>query len=166
VIAFDTARMIASATAVQNRLSAAGQRMQNVSPALEVAAQELDVLIQQAFDSETSPSGAKWRPLAPSTIKRRNGRGRGALDLTGRLRRSFRYTVRGNQLRLYNTSGYFDPHQRGDRKRTPPRPPQRAMVPFHALGGGTYRLMSTGPAARWAARMRAHIKRYIIRGRV
>jgi phage gpG-like protein len=166
VIVFDVERMIASANAVSNRLSAAGQRAANVGPALEAAALELRELIDQSFATETSPSGAKWKPLAASTIKRRNGRGRGTLDLTGRLRNSFRYTVRGNSLRLYNTSGYFDPHQRGDRKRTPPRPPQRAMVPFHALGGGTYRLMSTGPAARWAQRMRAHIKRYIIRGRV
>lgn len=166
MIIFDATRSIASANAVTKRLSAAGERARNVGPALEVAAVELAATIQASFDSKTSPSGAKWKPLAASTLKRRKGRGNGALDLTGRLRNSFRYTVRGNTLRLYNTSGYFDPHQRGDRKRQPPRPPQRAMVPFHALGGGTYRLMSSGPAARWAARMRAHIKRYIIRGRV
>lgn len=165
MIVIDTAKMIERVHKHTAKMTKMQNRARDLSPILKHIANDLLVVIDDSFVEEGSPSGKKWLPLKPSTIAKRKGRGRGILHLTGKLRAGFRANViAGNRIKLTNTSGYFDPHQRGDRKRTPPRPPQRAMVPFHALGGGTYKVMTSGRAAVWRKKVQARIKRYIQRG--
>ena len=165
MIVIDTAKMIDRVHKYTEKFTKMQRRANDLTPILKHVANDLLVVIDDSFVEESSPSGKKWLPLKPSTIAKRKGRGRGILHLTGKLRAGFRANVLpGNRIKLTNTSGYFDPHQRGDRKRRPPRPPQRAMVPFHALGGGTYQVMTTGRAAVWRRKVAARIKRYIQRG--
>ena len=165
MIQIDTTAMTKQVHKHSDKLTKMQRRASNLTPILQHIANDLLVTIDDSFIHEESPSGKKWEALKPSTMARRKGKGRGILHLTGKLRAGFRASVLpGNRIKLTNSSGYFDPHQRGDRKRNPARPPQRAMVPFHALGGGTYKAMTTGRAGVWRKKTIARIKRYIQRG--
>lgn len=165
MITVDTQKMMEKIYKSKNKITKMAERATNLQPILPHIANDLLVVVDDSFITESSPNGQRWKPLAPSTIAKRKGRGRGILHLTGKLRAGFRTRVlAGGKILLTNTSGYFDPHQRGDRKRAPARPPQRAMVPMHALGGGTYTAMTGGRASEFKAKAAARIKRYIQRG--
>ena len=165
MIVIDTAAMIAKVGKHTDKMTRMQARMRDLTPILKHIANDVLVVADDSFVTETSPSGKRWKPLAPSTIAKRKGRGRGILHLTGKLRGGMRATVLpGNRIRITNLAGYLDPHQRGDQKRRPPRPPQRAVLPFHALGGGTYSAMTSGRGLAWRKKTQARIKRFIQRG--
>lgn len=61
--------------AVRKRLADLIARGEDPSPAMAAIAEHLRVSAQQRFEAEAGPGGAKWPPLARSTLKRlRKGR--------------------------------------------------------------------------------------------
>lgn len=52
-------------------------RFNDLEPALKVAAEDLSLLVSNAFRSDTSPSGEKWPELSPATVELRKRKGGG-----------------------------------------------------------------------------------------
>lgn len=77
------------------------------------------------YRQERSPSGDKWQPLAPATIKRKKSKGYplSILIAKGKMINSFRKEVTKDKLTISNTAEYFDFHQEGTG-----RIPQRVIV--------------------------------------
>ena len=63
-------------------------RIQDLTPALQVLAEELRTLIDDSFDESHTPDARKWIPLADSTIRQRRGKSSKPLADTNRLRSS------------------------------------------------------------------------------
>ena len=87
-------------TAVRERLAGLEARAQNFAPALDLVAKLLEAQTQRVFDTQGEALGARWQPLAASTMRARQMRWgyyratpAGAIDRilewTWRLRRSF-----------------------------------------------------------------------------
>lgn len=73
--------------------------------------------IKERFDKEQSPEGAKWKPLAPATIKHRQKRHKTSimkiLQDTGALRRSIAYEAGNNYVKVGSVLKYARIHQFG-----------------------------------------------------
>ncbi len=79
------------------------------------------------FEVSRAPDGSPWPPLSPVTLAR-TGKDRKPLFLTGRLRNSIAWTVRGNAIIVGTNLVYARIHQyggyagRGRKVRIPARP--------------------------------------------
>lgn len=79
------------------------------------------------FEESRAPDGTPWPPLSPVTLAR-TGKNRKALILTGRLRNSIAWTVRGDAIVVGTNVVYARIHQyggyagRGRKVRIPARP--------------------------------------------
>lgn len=102
----------------------------NIDAALRTAGAEIvDFTGIEVFATEGAAGGRKWKPLSAQyeRIKARLYPGRGILEATGKMSRSFRYQTRRslgmNVLRVYNIDPKFPYHQLGT-----PRMPARPML--------------------------------------
>ena len=124
--------------AVLDRLAGLESRLASPEPALEIVADLLEAHVAKTFDTEGAEAGARWAPLAASTVRARTRRtgyyrlapsmGAGPtgpiLTWTGRGRRSFARGGTGH-VRQISASGltwgstvdYLRFHQFGARRR-------------------------------------------------
>lgn len=81
--------------------------------------------IRERFNKEQSPDRQKWKPLAPSTVKRRLKRHKKGnmriLQDTGELRRSIAFEAGDSSVRIGSKLKYARTHQFG-RGKIPARP--------------------------------------------
>ena len=74
MIVIDTAAMIAKVGKHTDKMTRMQARMRDLTPILKHIANDVLVVADDSFLTETSPSGKRWKPLAPSTIAKRAGR--------------------------------------------------------------------------------------------
>lgn len=78
----------------------------------------------EVFETEGSEIGERWERLSPYTVaqKARSGYGgKGILERTGSMRRSFKTIVSSDQAVIFNTAEYFGYHQSNRPRRKLPR---------------------------------------------
>lgn len=90
--------------------------------ALHAIGQHQVMQTQRRISTEKAdPDGTKWRPLALSTLKARDGKGRGALWATGQLFSSIKYKVVNKTVQVFTSLPYARWLQFGSRN-APARP--------------------------------------------
>ena len=108
------------------KLSGLSNELNNFSSALRDTGSFLkDFYSKAPFATQGSIYGSRWQPLSPKYAQWKAKRfpGRGLLERTGMMRRSFDFQSTSNFLRLYNTAPYFAVHQVGGE-----RMPRRVMI--------------------------------------
>lgn len=112
------------------RLKAMGVELNDFSDEFkQMGAELVDFFSGPVFDTEGGITGARWANLKPEYewLKRRMWPGRGILEASGQLRRSFRYFASKTLLKIDNVRmPLFAFHQRGTIKM-----PARAMFRFN-----------------------------------
>ena len=136
------------------------ERAGNLTPVLQVLAQDLKTVVDNAFDQSKSPGGAPWKPLAESTLKRRrSGKGRGPkakpLIDTARLRNSANTRALPRAIQFGSNVEYAAAQQFGTG-----RIPARPFLPVEPTGEFTQR----GPAEAWLREAEEAIANYIETG--
>lgn len=89
------------------------ERARNLEPAIKVAAQVVDKLIQDSFRNSASPSGEAWEQLKPSTVAGRTKGSDKALVDTATLKNSTHATDWGKSIVFGSTVPYAATHQFG-----------------------------------------------------
>lgn len=145
------------------------RRMRDLRPPMRVGAVALTKLIDDSFEEQRHPGGAKWQDIKRKTKKARAKRRRSKssstriLIDTGRLRRSWFARVKGRKVIEFGTNvPYGAPHQAGAPKR---KIVARRMGPVR-LVGTRWELVTTGPAGKYFTTLRRSILDYIRTGRV
>lgn len=98
------------------------------SPAFQQTASELKAIFSNdVFQSEGRAISAPWQPLKPSYAaqKARKYPGKGILEATGHMRRSFQSMFKPDMAAVWNTASYFKYHQ-SNKPRS--RLPRRVMM--------------------------------------
>ena len=132
-------------------------RAQDLTPALEVVAQDMVLMLDDAFDTSTSPMGEPWAPLSQATIDRKKS-SRPLID-TQTLRNSINAQVVSPTAITFGTNvPYAAFHQFGTR-----RIPRRSFLPV-ILANGRFVFANTGPAAVFLAEARELLRRYVADG--
>lgn len=91
------------------------QRLQRLEPLLQEVKTVAQTSVNRSFETGVDPDGNPWARLAPSTLRdRRGGQGK-LLQRTGKGRRSVRFIIQGNELKI-TYLGYMRFHQQGTRK--------------------------------------------------
>ena len=155
---------------VRAEIGKVNSRMQvTLTPALKAMAAEIDLLIDDTFDTQSGPSGQKWKDIKDATKKRRAKRRKSKstsariLMDTGVLRRSWFTRVRPPRTVVFGTNvPYAAPHQAGAPKANIVA---RRMAPVR-LVGGRWQLVRSGPAGAMWNRVREQVLRYIATGKV
>ena len=148
---------------VQSQLSDIAARAEDLSPILEVVVQDIRTAIDDSFNEQSSPSGARWQPLAQSTLDRRKGTSATILVDTGRLRNSIAVSWTRKSISFGTNVAYGGAHQFGY---TPRRLPARPFMPVESDGGGGSRLMTGGRASALWEQARADVDHYIRTGEI
>lgn len=139
------------------------KRAKAPTPALRVAAVELETMVQDSFGNQGSPAGEPWAPLKPATIYRRamaRGGGRRKARASKRKLKAYQVGVdfRFNKKALRNLSGLkiLQDTARGKNatsvKATGNRIQFRNNVAYMRghLGGDTKRSPQQPPMRQWA----------------
>lgn len=98
------------------RLKRAGVNITDFSEELRAVGEYLrDFVGRLVFETEGGILGARWAPLSEpyGFRKRTEYPGRGILERTGRLRRSFLFKSTATMVLLYNPTPYLKKHQFG-----------------------------------------------------
>jgi phage virion morphogenesis protein len=160
---------MATAAEYRDRLKAIAERLRDMSPIMEVVAQDTRTLIDDSFNSQTSPEGQPWAALSETTIAINPRRAGGKpLNDTTRLRRSITTETTRSGFRFGTNVGYAATHQFG-------RPDNRVFGgargpiparPFLPVAGirGSHRLMRGGAAGAHWARVRTDIAHWLRTG--
>ena len=158
------------------------RRILDLRPPMRVGAAALTRLIDDTFDQQRAPGGAKWQDIKQATkdARRSPKRGRGKkrksgrrarppntsariLIDTGRLRRSWFARPKGRKEIEFGTNvPYAGVHQAGSTKKNIVA---RRMGPVR-LVGTRWEFVTTGPAGRYYSTLRRVILDYIRTGRV
>ena len=82
---------------------------------LQEVGEALLLNLDQRFEAEVDPSGKKWQKLSPFTLRLKEEQKRilKILQSTGRLRRSFEYTINQDDLVIGTNVSYAKKHQLG-----------------------------------------------------
>lgn len=131
------------------------ERMANLTPVLQVMAQDLRTMIDNAFDQSKSPMGGTWAPLKPATIKRRRKKSSQPLVDTGRLRNSVTTQAFPRAIQFGSNVEYAAPQQFGT-AHIPPRP----FLPITPAN----QFATTGAAGAWLRELDEAIANYIETG--
>lgn len=106
-------------------LRAKGDSVKDWTPAFKTASEELkDLFSGEVFDSEGRAIQETWSPLSRAYAARKAQKypGRGVLEATGRMRRSFNNLYQRDRAVIWNAMEYFKYHQsRQPRSRLPRR---------------------------------------------
>jgi phage gpG-like protein len=142
------------------------ERTVNLSPVLEVAADDTKTLIDTSFRELRSPGGRKWRGLHRSTIKKRRekyGHNRTViitpLNDTGIMKNSVTATFTPSSIKFGTNVPYAAYHQFGTGRMN------RPFMPVE-LSGAQYVLMTGGAAGRHWSDVREMVIEYIRTGRI
>lgn len=170
----------------EEALRALQERLTDLTPVMEVAASDTTTLIDDSFDSESSPDGSPWAPHRAATLsiranKRRSGasrrRSRGLatgariLQDSLRLRRSITGSAFSSGFAFGTNVPYGTPHQLGasirvfGNEKAPATIPARPFLPVTG-SRGQYQLMTSGRAGEHWTRVRSMIERYILTGEI
>ncbi|MEQ8959774.1 MAG: phage virion morphogenesis protein [Coleofasciculus sp. C2-GNP5-27] len=85
---------------VEEDMKELAKRLGDLSPAFDEIGQELQVIVDDAFEEQKDPDGKPWKPLSKTTLNMRLTREENPITSTrllsdsGRLRRSIRSTFR------------------------------------------------------------------------
>lgn len=154
----------------QKRFEEMSARLRDMSPVMEVAAQDTKLLIDDSFQNSASPDGTPWEPFAEATLRispRRQG-GRLLVD-TARLRNSITVPHTARSFSFGTNVAYGGPQQfgasirvfgRGRTRRLPARP----YLPVE--GDGRFRLMTSGRAGEHWTQVRVMVAAYIRTGEI
>jgi phage gpG-like protein len=134
---------------------AIADRMRNLTPVLQVLAQDLRTLIDDAFDQSRSPMGQPWAPLKPATIKRRRKGSSKPLVDTGRLRNSVAVRAKPRSIEFGSNVSYAAPQQFGTSAI-----PGRAFLPITPSG----QFGESGAAGEFLHNLDEAIAKYIETG--
>lgn len=136
-------------------------RLADLSPVLEVIAQDVRTAIDDSFAEQASPDGSPWAPLSRATVRRRRGTGAPTILVdTGRLRNSIATQYTQRSLSFGSNVVYGGAHQFGY---APRRLPARPYMPV-TIDGGAFALMTTGRAGELWARARADVAHWVRTG--
>jgi len=94
-------------------------KLKSFSPELKKTGEFLkDFYSSVPFATEGSIYGERWAKLDPKYAVRKQKKypGRGILEASGRLRKSFKFMNTDSLLKVWNTAGYYPYHQIGTRK--------------------------------------------------
>lgn len=112
---FDFRLTIDGDEVVAQRFKIASRKLLNFAEPLG----NIGEMMLKDFDRNFTSEGAfledRWQQLAPSTLyeKSRKYPGKGILERTGKLRKSFEYRTRKESVILFNRTEYFPYHQLG-----------------------------------------------------
>lgn len=100
-----------------NKIKEGREKLSDLTPFWESVGMYMIKQTIQNFEYERSPDGVKWKPLSPSTIKRRMKRSKKGrfkiLQDTGELRRSIAYKAFKNKVIFGSNLVYAATHQFG-----------------------------------------------------
>jgi len=164
---------------VKRAVEGAKARTRDLTPVLTSLADEVKLLIEDAFDGSHSPDGSSWAALSPKTVaKRRRGSSKPLVD-TNNLRNSVTTRGFGTTLSFGSNVAYARPHQMGftrsgqyKRRMYNPRrekdSPWSYSVPARPYLPVTpqFTLMNTGPAGEVWALARRMVMQFIATGEV
>lgn len=125
-----------SAADVQQRLAEVGQRVADLTPAMQEIGEALLLSTRQRFDAQSDPEGRKWTPLTPRYAKAKGKRKnalRGILTLTGALRDTIAYQAGPRAVQVGSNRAYAAIHQLGGKTGRGGTMPAR---PFLGLSAG------------------------------
>lgn len=138
-------------------------RLADMSPILEVVAQDVKTAIDDSFAQQSSPDGTPWAPLSRATLSKRRGSGAQSILIdTGRLRNSVTTTFGRRSIGFGTNVAYGGAHQFGY---TPRRLPARPYMPVTSDGGG-FSLMTTGRAGALWQRARQDVEHWVLTGEI
>lgn len=111
-------------------LRGVGAGIKDWTPAFKETADELvSVFSNDVFASEGRKIGEKWDPLSPRYLaqKRADGYGgKGILERTGEMRKSFQKLFKADHAEVWNSAAYFQYHQSKAPRRS--NLPRRVMM--------------------------------------
>jgi len=110
------------------RLRGISDKLQDWRPAFEETAHDLkEIFANDVFDTEGRAIGQPWAPLSPAyaAYKAQKYPGKGILEASGKMRKSFQTLVKPDMAAIWNTAAYFKYHQSNQPRFHLPR---RAMM--------------------------------------
>lgn len=143
------------------KLDAMRSRVEDLSPVTAVFAEEMKSVIDDSFESGTSPTGKQWVRLKPKTQRQKAHLGFSATPLTrtGALRNRIatKGTKAGILAGISPTTPYGLMHQFGGG-----HVPARPFLPFDQ----GHKFIAKGPAKSFLVRLRKAVKKFITTGKV
>lgn len=91
------------------------QRFSDLRPTLKLVGEYLLLATDKRFETETDPSGKKWKSLSPYTLRLKRERGQilKILQATGRMRSSITYQVYADKVIVGTNVSYAYRNQAG-----------------------------------------------------
>jgi phage gpG-like protein len=140
------------------KMSAMVKRTQDMTPAMKVGAQAISRLLLNTFQKSASPTGVRWKPLAPQTIAKRKDNSSTPLIDKGPLSESMA-TSYGARTINFGTNIKYAGYQQFGTRYIPARP----FLPITRAGDLTD---DAGPAKLVFDRIAAQVGSYIVNGRL
>jgi len=128
-MAFELKWEVEGVTELSRRLNFLDSELKDFTPAFRKSASQLKSFVSgEVFDSEGAVYGAKWAPLNPAyeAFKQSKYPGKGILERTGKMRKSFKTQHSADFAVVYNGAKYFGYHQSRAARNT--RLPRRVML--------------------------------------
>jgi phage virion morphogenesis protein len=94
------------------------EKLGDLKPALQDIGEYLQIAHEQRFVDQVSPDGTPWAPLSPSYQRNKTKNKNRILFLDGRLAKSFRYQISGNELNFGTNVPYAAHHHFGTKPYT------------------------------------------------
>lgn len=162
---------VTGAQQAQQLVQDIADRLRDMRPIMEVAAQDTKTLIDDSFATSTSPEGAPWAPLseATQTINPRRTGGKPLVD-TARLRNSVTTQAGASGFSFGTNVVYAGTHQFGRSSnrvfgKSPGPIPARPFLPITSVSGRTS-LAPGGNAGRHWQQVKAMIAHWVQTGEV
>ena len=140
------------------KMSAMMKRTQDMTPAMKVGAQAISRLLLNTFQQSASPTGVRWKPLAPQTIAKRKDNSSTPLIDKGPLSESMA-TSYGARTITFGTNIKYAGFQQFGTRYIPARP----FLPITRDGQLTD---DAGPAKLVFDRIAAQVGSFIVNGRL
>ena len=140
------------------KMSAMVKRTQDMTPAMKVGAQAISRLLLNTLQQSASPTGIRWKPLAPQTIAKRKDNSSTPLIDKGPLSESMA-TSYGARTITFGTNIKYAGFQQFGTRYIPARP----FLPITRSGQLTD---DAGPAKLVFDRIAAQVGSYIVNGRL
>lgn len=133
-------------------------RLADLTPVMQVIAEDVKTLIDDSFEESRKPNGRPWAPLAPETVKRRRNNSNKPLIDTGVLRNSINARPGPRSVRFGTNVPYAEWHQFGTES--------IIARPFFPVDEAGREWEQSGPAGEELERIVETITRYIMTGEI
>lgn len=134
------------------------RRSENLTPAMKVGAQSISRLLLNTFQKSASPTGVRWKPLAPQTIAKRKDNSSTPLIDKGPLSESMATSYGARSINFGTNIKYAGFQQFGTRYI-----PARPFLPITRSGELTN---DAGPAKLVFDRIFQSVGNYIVNGKL